>query len=83
LLDLEDPEPDRNPYIVVMDPDPGGIKTCGSATLLPIFSKIMTNKNARNLFIFRAGCSCTSVVDPDPDSLEMLDPDSKNPDPQH
>jgi hypothetical protein len=42
---------------------------------------MMKNKNACNLFLFRTGHSCTSVVDPD--SLEMLDPDSMNPDPQH
>jgi hypothetical protein len=26
----KDPEPDENPYLWLMDPDPGGPKTCGS-----------------------------------------------------
>jgi hypothetical protein len=51
---VKEPEPD--PYLLLMDPDPGGLKTCGSRS-----PTLATNQP-----YFYAGYCTISVLDPNP-----------------
>jgi hypothetical protein len=59
-----DPDPDVDPYLCLMDPDPGGLKTCGSCG---------SGSPTLDLTVVKLMGQCTEI------NTDLLNPETRGP----